>query len=99
MSKESVGEEHQQRQIKTHLIQYLPAPVLRYIRMVLVPKIAFYLSLAWIMLLIFLMILIIVIAGLDYGKVAIDNYCRTWYTALSCFIVYGRWLGNYFASK
>ncbi|GEO10476.1 hypothetical protein SAE01_29720 [Segetibacter aerophilus] len=65
--------------------------------MVLVPKLAFYLSLAWIVLLIFLTIVIVVIAGLTYGKIAIENYCRTWYTALAYFIVYGRLLANYFA--
>jgi hypothetical protein len=67
--------------------------------MVSVPKLVFYLSLAWIVLLIFITVLVIVTAGLAYGKMAIESYCGTWYTALAYLIVYGRLFSNYFATR
>ncbi|MCW3108352.1 MAG: hypothetical protein JWQ09_2858 [Segetibacter sp.] len=58
-------------------------------------KLLFYVSLTWIVLLTFINIIVMIVAGFEAGRMVANRYYETWFTGLSFIIVVSRVVGSY----
>ncbi|MCW3107657.1 MAG: hypothetical protein JWQ09_2163 [Segetibacter sp.] len=62
-------------------------------------KLLFYVSLTWIVLLTFINIIVMIVAGFEASRMVTNTYYETWFTCFAFFIVVSRLLVSYFTQR